>query len=158
EPALDRLSQALRDQGMGLLIDVVPNHMGISHPSNRWWMDVLENGAGSAHASYFDIDWHPVNSDLDNKVLLPVLGEHYGVVLEGGQLRLHFSDGAFHLSYYDRQFPVAPRTYGEILRVRLDHLARTLGEEHEHVQELRSILTALSHLPPGVRLPRDRVI
>jgi (1->4)-alpha-D-glucan 1-alpha-D-glucosylmutase len=158
EQGLEELSRTLREQGMGLLVDMVPNHMGIGHSSNRWWMEVLENGAASAYAHYFDIDWHPVNPDLENKVLLPVLGDHYGVVLESGQLRLHFSDGAFHLSYYDRQFPVAPRTYGEILRIRLDHLARALGEDHEHVQELRSILTALTHLPPGVRLPRDRVI
>ena len=67
---------------------MVPNHMGIADPGNRWWMDVLENGPSSLYATYFDIDWHPVKRELANKVLLPILGDQYGAVLESGQLRL----------------------------------------------------------------------
>src|SRR5262249_30205519 len=70
------LSDALRRRQMGVILDVVPNHMAVTHPSNRWWVDVLEIGPGSRFARYFDIDWDPVNRDLAHKVLLPVLGEH----------------------------------------------------------------------------------
>src|SRR5262249_52990729 len=101
EACLDALAGALRARDMGLVLDVVPNHMGIGHPTNKWWMDVLENGPSSRYASYFDIDWHPVNPDLEGKVLLPLLGEQYGQVLEAGQLRLNYEEGAFYLSYYE---------------------------------------------------------
>jgi (1->4)-alpha-D-glucan 1-alpha-D-glucosylmutase len=157
EAALDELAAALKARGMGLLVDTVPNHMGVNHPSNRWWMDVLENGASSRYAAYFDIAWRPVNPDLENKVLLPVLGDQYGQVLEGGQLRVDYQDGAFNLNYYDLRLPLAPRTYGELLRARLDALAKALGEAHEHVQELRSIRTAVAHLPPPEGLPPQQI-
>ncbi len=156
EAELDRLSEALLQRGMGLVVDVVPNHMGIAHPSNRWWMDVLENGPGALHANFFDIDWDPVNPDLRGKVLLPTLGEQYGKVLESGQIRLAYEKGTFSLSYFDKQFPVAPRTYRDILASRLDYLVQRLGEQHDHVLEYRSILTALDNLPRREPLPPDR--
>jgi (1->4)-alpha-D-glucan 1-alpha-D-glucosylmutase len=156
EADLDVLVQALRQRGMGLIIDMVPNHMGIGHPSNRWWMDVLENGPVARHASYFDIDWDPVNPDLRGKVLLPTLGEQYGSVLESGQFRLTYEKGSFSLFYYDKQLPVAPRTYRDILASRLDYLGRRLGEQHDHFLEYRSILTALEHLPKREPLPPER--
>jgi (1->4)-alpha-D-glucan 1-alpha-D-glucosylmutase len=149
---------ALQQHGMGLILDTVPNHMGINHPSNGWWMDVLENGPSSICAPYFDIDWHPVNPDLDNKVLLPLLEDQYGTVLEGGKIRLAYEDGAVFLYYYDIKLPVAPRTYTPILEYRLDQLTQLLGEEHEQVLELHSILTALSYLPPRKELPPKKII
>jgi hypothetical protein len=149
---------ALGQRGMGLILDVVPNHMGIDHSSNVWWMDVLENGPSSVYASYFDIDWHPVNPDLENKVLLPVLGDQYGNVLESGQLRLAYEEGAFFLHYYDRKFPVGPRTYRRILEHPLELLAQTLGEANVHLQEYRSILTALSYLPQRTELPPAKIV
>jgi (1->4)-alpha-D-glucan 1-alpha-D-glucosylmutase len=156
EKELDALAAALRERGLGLLLDIVPNHMGIGE-TNAWWMDVLENGPASPYAAHFDIDWHPVNPDLENKLLLPVLGEQYGAVLESGQFRLAYEDGAFYLTYYDKKFPVAPGTYRNILELPLEPLATALGPEHPHVQELRSILTALSYLPPRTELPPEKV-
>src|SRR5690242_11585113 len=88
----------LRAHGMGQVLDVVPNHMGIGEPSNVWWQDVLENGPSSLYASYFDIDWHPIKDELENKVLLPILGQQYGRVLENGELELRYADGAFYLN------------------------------------------------------------
>ncbi len=155
EAAFDELAGALRAAEMGLLVDMVPNHVGIGDPSNRWWMDVLENGASARHAATFDVDWHPVNPDLENKVLLPVLGEQFGEALESGKLRISYEEGSFYLHYYDKRWPLAPGTCGSLLRARLDPLARALGQDNDHVQELRSILTALAHLPPRSGLPPE---
>src|SRR5207247_8977855 len=90
ESAFRRLVAALQARGMGLLADVVPNHMGIAQNHNAWWLDVLENGPASPHAATFDIEWRPVKTELTNKVLLPVLGDQYGVVLDGGDVNLVF--------------------------------------------------------------------
>src|SRR3989454_3131749 len=100
--------EALCARDMGQILDFVPNHMGIGEPLNQWWMDVLENGPSSMYAPYFDIDWRPQKSDLHDKVLLPILGDQYGRVLERGELQLHFADGAFYLTYFDHQLPIAP--------------------------------------------------
>jgi (1->4)-alpha-D-glucan 1-alpha-D-glucosylmutase len=156
EPEFDALAEALRRRGMGLILDIVPNHMGIGN-CNPWWMDVLENGPSSIYAGHFDIDWHPVNPDLENKLLLPVLGDQYGAVLEGGQFRLNYEDGAFFLHYYETKLPVAPASYSSILGHQLEPLARALSPDHAHVQELRSILTAVSYLPPRTELPPDKM-
>jgi (1->4)-alpha-D-glucan 1-alpha-D-glucosylmutase len=147
EQDFDSFSIALREHGMGLILDAVPNHMGIAEARNAWWMDVLENGPSSVYAPFFDIDWHPVNPDLENKVLLPLLEDQYGRVLEAGKIRLVFEEGAFVLCYYQIRLPVSPCTYPAILELRLADLIRTLGEDHEHLRELRSILTALRYLP-----------
>src|SRR5690606_20889854 len=90
EADFDKLSQALHARNMGFLLDVVPNHMGINDPRNVWWLDVLENGPSSAYAAFFDIQWDPVYQELENKVLLPILGDQYGLVLERGELKLHY--------------------------------------------------------------------
>src|SRR5262249_56780250 len=92
EEAFEGFAAALREHGMGLILDAVPNHMGIADPGNAWWMDVLENGPGSAYASYFDIDWHPVNPDLENTDLLPLLEHQYGRVLDAGTIRLSYDE------------------------------------------------------------------
>jgi (1->4)-alpha-D-glucan 1-alpha-D-glucosylmutase len=158
ESAFDAFSEALRQRGMGLILDMVPNHMGIADAGNSWWMDVLENGAGSVFARCFDIDWHPVNPDLENKVLLPLLEDQYGRVLEAGKIRLVFEAGSFFLRYYQVKLPIAPCTYTAILELALAGVAGALGEEHEHLRELRSILTALRYLPPRTALPVDKII
>ena len=111
----------LQAHGMGQIVDFVPNHMGIGEPLNQWWMDVLENGPSSLYAPYFDIQWKPLKSDLRDKVLLPILGDQYGRVLERGELRVHFEAGAFFLRYYDHEFPIAPGTYRHILEIALTH-------------------------------------
>ena len=78
---------------MGQVLDIVPNHMGITRSLNPWWMDVLENGPSSLYASYFDIDWTPAKDELANKVLLPILGDQYGLVLENQELTLQYEEG-----------------------------------------------------------------
>jgi (1->4)-alpha-D-glucan 1-alpha-D-glucosylmutase len=148
----------LRAHGMGQVLDIVPNHMGIGERGNRWWQDVLENGPSSIYAPFFDIDWRPVKIELENKVLLPILGRQYGRVLENSELELRYEDGAFFLYYYQHELPINPRTYTEILAVPLDQLIATLGPEHEHALEYQSIMTALGHLPPRTETERVRVV
>ena len=143
----ERFTSALKADGMGLILDIVPNHMGIADPSNAWWTDVLENGPSSSYASYFDIDWQPVNPHLENKVLLPILEDQYGIMLEDGKLRLAYEDGAFFIYYYDAKLPVEPHTYSAILSHQIDRLTETLGKDDAHLLELQSILTAIGHLP-----------
>jgi (1->4)-alpha-D-glucan 1-alpha-D-glucosylmutase len=137
----------LHRHDMGQLLDIVPNHMSIGGSSNRWWQDVLENGQSSPYALYFDIDWKPIKEELEDKVLLPVLGDQYGRILEDGELRLSFADGAFQVNYYEQRLPLDPKSYSRILGPGLEILAETLGADHEDYQELLSIITALNHLP-----------
>ncbi len=145
----DRLAAALRERDMGLVLDMVPNHMGIGDPSNSWWMDVLENGPGSPYAGYFDIDWQPINPALAHKVLLPILDDQYGRALEAGKLRLAYADGAFRIELPGGNWlPVAPGTYDRVLQRGLPDLVAALDPDHEVVIEYQSILTAIHHLPP----------
>lgn len=143
--------------GIGLILDVVPSHMGIRDASNVWWFDLLENGPSSAYASYFDVDFHPAKVDLENKVLLPLLEDQYGRVLESGKLRLVLEEGAFSLHYDRIKLPLAPRSYSQILSRCLEELAPALNEQHEHLLELQSILTALNYLPTRAELSPDRI-
>jgi len=121
----DRLVAALHAHTMGLVIDIVPNHMGVLSGDNAWWLDVLENGASSAYAEYFDIDWRSVDPALTGKVLLPVLGDQYGEVLERGELKLAFdaARGYFTLTYYEHKLPIDPAGYGALLRPALEGMA-----------------------------------
>ena len=148
----------MKKLGMGQILDIVPNHMCVESSDNLWWFDVLENGPSSPYASFFDIDWDPEKPELKNKVLIPVLGDQYGAVLENAELRLDYHEGAFHLHYYDHTFPIIPKTYLSILSCRLDELAGRLGEDNPHYQELLSIMTALEHLPPYTETDPDQVI
>lgn len=118
EDALRRLVKALRAQGMGLLVDIVPNHMGVGGADNAWWMDVLEWGRASPYAEYFDIDWDPQDAALRGKLLAPFLGSAYGTVLEEGHISLRFDaqTGGLHASVYDEHvFPISPRHYALVL-------------------------------------------
>jgi len=103
--------------GLGHLLDFVPNHMGIGGSENPWWQDVLEWGERSPYATYFDIDWYPLRAEMRGKVLVPFLGDYYGRVLERGELVPRFdpASGSFAIAYFDRTFPMATRTYGELL-------------------------------------------
>ncbi|HRH79540.1 MAG TPA: malto-oligosyltrehalose synthase [Thiobacillaceae bacterium] len=149
EDDLAAFRAALAGHGMGQILDVVPNHMGIMGIDNGWWLDVLENGQASAYAEYFDIDWQPVKPSLLGKVLVPVLGDHYGAVLERGELKLAYDaeQGEFSLWYWEHRFPIDPREYPRILLARLDSLTLSLGAEHPICQEFQSLTTAFSHLP-----------
>ncbi len=148
---------ALKARGLRQLLDFVPNHMGIDR-GNAWWNDVLENGPASFYAKYFDIDWDPVKEELKNKVLLPVLGDQYGIVLERGELKLAFVDGALVLSYYDRTFPIAPKQYATLLRHEIEALEKELGEADPSFVELQSILTSIDHLPRQFETERAKMI
>lgn len=106
----DRFCNAVRERGMGIVVDIVPNHMAIGSPGNPWWWDVLENGPSSRYAAYFDVDWTPSAGDDTNRVLLPVLGNHLGRVIEAGELRVERDGGVFTVRYHEHQFPVAPRS------------------------------------------------
>jgi (1->4)-alpha-D-glucan 1-alpha-D-glucosylmutase len=140
----------LKRRGMGQIMDMVPNHMGIMGADNGWWLDVLENGPASRFAAFFDIDWYSIARELPGRVLLPVLGDHYGAVLEKGELRLVFDAerGAFSVFYYEHRFPVDPRTYPNILDQGLGRLRARLGAENTELLEFQSLVTAFGHLPP----------
>ncbi|MFO0809993.1 MAG: malto-oligosyltrehalose synthase [Gemmataceae bacterium] len=154
EEAFEVFSAALQKAGLGLILDTVPNHMGIGDPTNGWWADVLENGPSSAFASHFDIDWHPVKPEMADKVLLPILEDQYGTVLEKGKFHLTFDDGRFLLHVGSVQLPVGPRSYATILGRRRDALLESLDAQDPCALEYLSILTAIGHLPPrGTREP-----
>ena len=152
----DAFVETLHARRIGHILDFVPNHMGIASNENTWFQDVLENGPGSPFARFFDIDWTPLKSDLQNKVLLPVLGQQFGQALEDQQLVLDFRDGTFFLRYYQRTFPIAPASYELILRHRVRDLEAILGSEDSQLLEYHSILTAISHLPPRTESNPDR--
>src|SRR5262249_8896776 len=114
------LCEELSRHGVGLMMDVVPNHMGIDDPANTWWQDVVDNGQGSIYAKFFDIDWDPPKEAFKGKVLLPILGDQYGKVLENQELKLIYEDQRFVIAYYDRRFPLAPRTWMMVLRLTLE--------------------------------------
>ncbi len=133
----------LEKRGMGLLLDIVPNHMAASS-ENPWWMDVLENGPDSAYSSYFDIDWHPQSRSLDNKILLPILGRPFGEALDNGELKLRYRDGKLAIEYFESAFPLAPRTYRSVLSHRIGRLRALLDENSSAYQEYQGIVAALS--------------
>ena len=147
ESSFLQLSEELHRRGMSMIADVVPNHMCISHPSNLWWWDVLENGPSSPFARFFDIDWHPPKEELANKVLLPVLGDQFGRVLENLEIQAVYTQGQLEIKLNGTRFPVAPRTWTMILEPAAARLREKLGPSHEYVAELESINTALSHFP-----------
>ncbi|MGY4800322.1 malto-oligosyltrehalose synthase [Teichococcus aerofrigidensis] len=116
EPALRRLVAALRAEGMGLLLDIVPNHMGVDGPHNPWWQDVLAKGRDSDYARFFDIDWDSADPSLHGKMLAPFLGRPYGEALAEGELKL-VAEGPTGVSvaYFDNRFPIAPREANALL-------------------------------------------
>ena len=145
----------LQAHDIGQVLDFVPNHVGIADNRNAWWMDVLENGPSSRYAPYFDIEWQPLKTDLCNKVLLPILGDQYGCVLERGELQVRFEEGTFCVRYGERELPIAPGTYRHILEVALKNLAEY--KDDDFYAELQSILTALEYLPKRTEADPKRI-
>ena len=143
-----RLVEALGGHGLGQVLDVVPNHMAIAGRANPWWWDVLEDGPSSRYAGYFDVDWDPPEARLRNVVLLPVLGDHYGRVLEAGELSLAREGGRFTVRYHEHAFPVSPRS--------LDGLIRTAAERCGS-DELAFLADALGRLPASTATNADAV-
>ena len=150
EEEFDAFQKEVEKRGMGLVIDIVPNHMAAS-TDNPWWMDVLENGPQSAYAAFFDVDWHPTAPSLDGKILLPVLGRPFGEALDAGELKLIFQDGRIYVHYFESLFPLAPRSYYEILNQRVEQLKESLGEENPVFHEYAGILASLQELARGDR-------
>jgi (1->4)-alpha-D-glucan 1-alpha-D-glucosylmutase len=159
----DRFADALRAESMGLILDMVPNHIGIGS-DNQWWMDVLENGEASDFAEFFDIDWHPIHEALRGKVLLPVLEDHYGAVVEKGLLVLQFDadHGEFSLGYREHRFPLDPASYALILGLDIERLEARFHSEEPSYLDFRSLVTAFGNLPghrttsPEIRQARRR--
>lgn len=120
EEEFQSLVNRLHNYGMGLMLDIVPNHMAATD-ENPWWMDLLENGRESGFASYFDIDW-TADPLQRSRVLLPVLGDSYGKVLESQGLNLHYDDQGFFVRYYQMRFPIRPESYAQILSACLEDL------------------------------------
>ena len=120
ERALHRLVATLRHHAMGLILDIVPNHMGVGGSENAWWADVLKWGRTSPFASFFDVDWHSTTTGLRGKVLLPFLGRPYGECMAAGELALVIDtkSGELSVSYFDAHFPICPRDYAYVLRAR----------------------------------------
>jgi (1->4)-alpha-D-glucan 1-alpha-D-glucosylmutase len=136
-----RLTAALRAAGLGQVLDIVPNHMALAGRDNAWWWDVLENGPASRYAGYFDIDWDPPERKLTATVLMPVLADRYGRVLEAGELRVRRKGAAFVVTYHDQETPLSPRTLDDLLANAADRVGST---------ELKSIATDLGNLPHAI--------
>ncbi len=147
--------RALEANGLSQILDFVPNHMGIADDGNHWWMDVLENGPSSVYADFFDVDWNPSKEELRNKVLLPILEDQYGRVLESGLFKIGLTDGSFWLEYRSRRLPLTPRSTRVILAGAIRRLA---SGGSIPPAELESIHTALEHLPTSVETAREKKI
>ncbi len=143
EAALRRLVAALRRHGMGLILDIVSNHMAVGGSANPWWLDVLEWGRRSPYAQFFDIQWHSPDPLLEGQLLVPFLRSDYGEVLHSGELPLRFDaeHGSFHVEHYEHRFPINPLGYGELLG----------AAEHPALSELAARCKALAHEPNPYR-------
>src|SRR5216683_225172 len=133
-----RLTGQLAAAGLGQVLDIVPNHMALAGRANAWWWDVLENGPSSRYAAHFDIDWDPPQRKLTATVLMPVLGDHYGRVLEAGELTAERDGGSFTVRYHEHEAPMSPRTLDGLL----SRAAARVGS-----QELASLAGAFGRLP-----------
>ncbi|MDQ2075306.1 malto-oligosyltrehalose synthase [Marinimicrobium sp. ABcell2] len=149
EEEFDRFVTSLREANMGHILDMVPNHMGIMGRDNAWWLDVLENGPASRYGQFFDIDWTPLRPGMRDIVLLPVLGDHYGNVLDNGELSLSFDAqrGSFAVEYYEHLFPIDPQQYPYIFKDQDNALAGSWKQGDEVTLEFQSLLTAFENLP-----------
>ncbi|HEX9944490.1 MAG TPA: malto-oligosyltrehalose synthase [Thermoanaerobaculia bacterium] len=148
EEAHIRFCRRLSEHGLGQVLDIVPNHMAITERRNVWWWDVLENGPSSRYAWYFDVDWHPPQARLHNTVLLPILGDHYGRVLEAGELKLVRRAGKFEIHYHEHRMPVAPRSLDTLT----DEAARRCGSP-----DLAFLADAFGGLPLATATDRESV-
>ncbi|MET0728130.1 MAG: malto-oligosyltrehalose synthase [Acidimicrobiales bacterium] len=180
EPAFQRLVRALAHHDLSLLVDTVPNHMAVAGRANRWWWDVLEDGPSSRYADHFDIDWASGDPSAGPSVLMPILGDHVGRVIEAGELQLRQQDGAFTVAYHEHELPLSPRSVDGVIAAaavrcaspelasiaerlgRLPHAARSdrraQEERHRGKDELRRELTALIGGDPSVVVALDEAL
>lgn len=155
----DEFIDVLQHHNMGLIADIVPNHMGIMGSDNNWWMDVLENGQASDYARFFDIDWQPVKKSLQNKILVPILGDHYGDILEQQALKLMFDagQGEFSIVYYQHRFPVDPKTYPVILSAQDGRLGQYFEADDPVFLEYQTLENSFGKLPLRTQISVDNV-
>ncbi len=158
EEEFDRLAARLRQYGMGLLLDIVPNHMAAS-PENPWWMDVLENGRESRYAAFFDIDWEPQGIKLaaleNNRVILPILARPYADILLSQGIRLRFDDRGFFFQYEDHRLPLNPGTYRDVLQLCVEDLKNMDESAAASLEDLRALSEALSKPENSDGIPSD---
>jgi (1->4)-alpha-D-glucan 1-alpha-D-glucosylmutase len=119
EAGFMRLSETLREHDLGLLLDFVPNHVGVHYADNPWWLDMLEWGPASPHAASFDVDWEQLPHRARRGILLPILGSPYGQALEKGEIELRYdsASGSFSAWHFEHCLPISPERYSEVLRV-----------------------------------------
>ena len=160
EAALRRLVATLRVYGMGLILDIVPNHMAVGGHDNPWWQDVLEWGPASPYATFFDIDFNPPDAALRDKVLVPFLGDSYGVCLQRGEiaLRLDAASGSLDAWYHDHRFPIRPEDYPDALPKALGSFRKPISRDsvealrhavrHAAATNVTAVATDLAHFAP----------
>jgi (1->4)-alpha-D-glucan 1-alpha-D-glucosylmutase len=151
EAGFEKLSDTLRQHDLGLILDFVPNHVGVHYADNPWWLDMLEWGPASPHAVSFDIDWDQLPYRKRGGVLLPILGSSYGDALERGEIELRYdaSEGSFSCWYFEHRLPIAPERYGEILRISVKEAGAEATEAGQRLLQLASRYKGLRH--PGRR-------
>ncbi|SDW59604.1 maltooligosyl trehalose synthase [Pseudomonas syringae] len=147
EPALLRLVATLREHGMGLILDIVSNHMAVGGADNPWWLDLLEWGRRSPYAEFFDIQWNSPDPLLEGQLLLPFLSSDYGTVLQAGEIPLRFDaeQGLFYIEHYQHHFPICPLTYGALLQ----------SVEDPQLKELAQRFAALAEYPQAYERARQ---
>jgi (1->4)-alpha-D-glucan 1-alpha-D-glucosylmutase len=147
EPGFARLSEVLRLHDLGLILDFVPNHVGVHFADNPWWLDMLEWGPASPHAGAFDIDWEQLPYRKRGGVLLPILGSAYGEALERGEIELRYdaNEGSFSCWYYEHRLPIAPERYGEVLRAAVKEAGAESSDAGRSMLALASRYGGLRH-------------
>ncbi len=155
EGEYDLLIKELKRYGMGQIMDIVPNHMCAASAENIYWMDVLENGESSQYAHFFDINWESAYKGLEHKILIPVLGNQYGVTLENKELQIFIEEGAFFVYYYSNKFILRPQTYRNILLYDINKLEAELGNGSPDFLEYLSIITSITNLPSYLETGKD---
>ncbi len=159
EEEFDHLVARLHQYGMGLLLDIVPNHMAASE-ENPWWMDVLENGRESAYAIFFDIDWEPQGVKVatleKGRIVLPMLAEPYAEILRKGAIRLRFDDRGFSFQYEDHRLPLNPRDYGDVLQAGIGSSAVSDDTARAQFEKLHSLSQRISKSEADQTSPGDR--
>jgi (1->4)-alpha-D-glucan 1-alpha-D-glucosylmutase len=158
EQEFEQLVAALREHEMGLIVDIVPNHLGIMGDDNAWWLDVLENGPAAHADHHFDIDWRPNRGSMRDRVLVPTLGDVYGAVLENGELKLQLdpNSGSFAVRYHEHLFPIDPREYPRIFA---SHPipATVLAADDPHRADFESLMNAFANLPARSDTSEDAI-
>jgi len=147
DAGFERLSNTLKQHDLGLILDFVPNHVGVHFADNPWWLDVLEWGPASPHAASFDIDWDILPYRARGGVLLPIIGSSYGEALEKGQIELRYDgdEGSFSAWYFEHRLPIAPERYSEILRTVVREAGAEADAAGKRILELASRYRGLRH-------------